>query len=370
MTKAITRVPLNQWYPAAWDNEVPAHQKGCTTRPLAVNLAGQMLVLFRTPQGIAALHAFCSHQGAALAQGEVLESGCVKCPYHGQTHDANGLSPLSPSCPKFKLSKLAQVDSYPVIEYAGIVWVYLGDEPKQFPHLLPELAQENFRAVRIEQHFDAFIREVLKNFVDPAHIAHTHSDSLGDAHHPEVSPYDVTKSADRANANFSVSLNPDNPLFPSRNAETQTYFEVDHFAPSVTKAVISNANGEFQLIIFAAHTPLGDGSTQTRFILLRNFGLAAEYDEKVSKRLQQVVKEDAEMLACQEISLIAQPYYTQADEMPRVTALIFESLCQEANLSQHVIGTLDRLPVVAAPSPVRKCNPVLKKCWEARTQGL
>jgi len=54
---------------------------------LEVEVAGKSLALFRAANSVHAIDAFCPHEGAPLAQGELRE-GVVTCPWHGWTFDA------------------------------------------------------------------------------------------------------------------------------------------------------------------------------------------------------------------------------------------------------------------------------------------
>lgn len=54
---------------------------------LSVEIGGKELALFRVGDAIHALDALCPHEGAPLAQGEVVD-GVVTCPWHGWTFNA------------------------------------------------------------------------------------------------------------------------------------------------------------------------------------------------------------------------------------------------------------------------------------------
>ena len=58
--------------------------------PLGRTIFGEMLVLFRGKDG--APRCFidrCLHRNALLSEGDVFD-GCIGCPYHGWTYDAEG----------------------------------------------------------------------------------------------------------------------------------------------------------------------------------------------------------------------------------------------------------------------------------------
>lgn len=70
------------WWKVARSEEVT------TTKPLAVDIAGQPLVLWRDAQGVArALEDRCPHRRAPLSRGCVRDNGLIQCGYHGWSYD-------------------------------------------------------------------------------------------------------------------------------------------------------------------------------------------------------------------------------------------------------------------------------------------
>ncbi len=111
------------WYPVTWSRKV-------TTRPLAVTLLGEKLMLIREAGVVRALHDRCPHRGVPLSHqmsGQEFP-GTWTCCYHGWTFDlATGTlvaaitdGPDSPICGK------VAVRTYPVEERLGLVWVWMG----------------------------------------------------------------------------------------------------------------------------------------------------------------------------------------------------------------------------------------------------
>src|SRR5438270_8332547 len=98
-----------------------------------VRLLGEDLVLFRSERGeIGLIGPRCAHRAISLAYGIPQENG-LRCCYHGWTYDTEGHvvdMPFEPACLPLK------IPSYPVQELGGLVWGYLGPEPRP---LLPRL---------------------------------------------------------------------------------------------------------------------------------------------------------------------------------------------------------------------------------------
>ncbi|WP_411691742.1 Rieske 2Fe-2S domain-containing protein [Acinetobacter gandensis] len=75
---------LEEWYVACTSKELKKDQ------PFAATLYGKKIVLFRQKDGrAAALLDQCVHRGVPLSEGKV-KNGCVSCPYHGWSYQADG----------------------------------------------------------------------------------------------------------------------------------------------------------------------------------------------------------------------------------------------------------------------------------------
>jgi len=114
------RVLTQGWYPA-----IP-------TRKLRVGdvqsftLLSQRLVLFRGNDGkVRALDAFCPHMGADLANGDV-QGNELRCYFHRWQFTGEG--DLSDVPCKKTLPKGVKLNSYPVEEKYGFIWIFGGEK--------------------------------------------------------------------------------------------------------------------------------------------------------------------------------------------------------------------------------------------------
>lgn len=104
--------------------------------PKRIRILGEDLVAFRDGQGRPGLLFFrCSHRGASLEYGRVEERG-IRCCYHGWLYDVEGNildMPLEPPGSPFK--NHIQHPCYPVREFGGLVFTYMGplDKMPEFP---------------------------------------------------------------------------------------------------------------------------------------------------------------------------------------------------------------------------------------------
>jgi phenylpropionate dioxygenase-like ring-hydroxylating dioxygenase large terminal subunit len=101
--------------------------------PKAVRILGEDLVALRDGEGKAGLLFFrCSHRGTSLEYGRVEKRG-LRCCYHGWLYDVEGNvleMPLEPAANPFL--KQIQHPCYPVREFGGLVFAYMGP-PEKMP---------------------------------------------------------------------------------------------------------------------------------------------------------------------------------------------------------------------------------------------
>jgi nitrite reductase/ring-hydroxylating ferredoxin subunit len=107
--------------------------------PYAVRMLGEDLVAFRTAEGGPALVGkTCPHRCASLEYAQVRQAG-LQCSYHGWTFDKRGRCvdmPLEPVDSPMK--KEVRHIWYPVEEWSGVIWAYMGPD-KENPPPLPKI---------------------------------------------------------------------------------------------------------------------------------------------------------------------------------------------------------------------------------------
>ncbi len=139
LTKTGPGTPMGEyfrrfWLPALLSEELP--QPGCP--PVRVKLLGEELVAFRDAGGrVGLLDRYCPHRGTDLFFGRNDENG-LRCIVHGWKFNVDGGCvdmPTEP--PESNIKGKISTKAYPVKEYGGCVWAYLG--PKELKPELPEL---------------------------------------------------------------------------------------------------------------------------------------------------------------------------------------------------------------------------------------
>ncbi len=113
------------WQPIAATSEL----EGRWT--MRVRLLGENLVLYRDRQDRLGLIAeSCPHRGASLAYGIPTEDG-IRCPYHGWEFGGSGECLSQPNeRDSLRLRQNAKTVAYPVEELNGMLFAYLGPEPR------------------------------------------------------------------------------------------------------------------------------------------------------------------------------------------------------------------------------------------------
>jgi 5,5'-dehydrodivanillate O-demethylase len=161
------------WHPILNGSKLPVN----TAKP--IHVLGESFTLYRGSDGTPRLTDFrCPHRGTQLSTGTV-EGDSIRCYYHGWRFDGAGRCVEQPGEPKPFLDKV-KLRAYPVQEYLGLIFCYLGDgAPPPLPHYAPfdsEGATVQSEYVRECNYF-----QNMENSVDEVHVAFTHRTTALDA---------------------------------------------------------------------------------------------------------------------------------------------------------------------------------------------
>lgn len=155
------------WQPVYCSHELP---RG---RALPVRIVDEEFTLYRGQGGTPHLLGFrCAHRATQLSLGWV-EEDCLRCFYHGWKYDGSGQCVEQPAEPRPFADKI-RIPSYPVREYLGLIFAYLGEgEPPPFARFLalesPEITIDAVRLDRICNYFNN-----IDNSLDNAHVRFVH----------------------------------------------------------------------------------------------------------------------------------------------------------------------------------------------------
>ncbi|WP_347277470.1 aromatic ring-hydroxylating dioxygenase subunit alpha [Pseudanabaena sp. FACHB-2040] len=202
-----------EMFPNFWTPVLPVAEIGLA--PLAVELAGESLVLFRnSAEQFVAFLDRCPHRGAPLSRGQVTKDGCLECPYHGWRFAADGACVHVPfnSLTLDQRSKLSVV-RLPIRVIAGMVWVFTGTGNVPEPQLPLSLLEPNERYVIHHEIWNAHWTRAIDISLDYLHIPFVHRDSFGSefydpAHQDAIAQISVTATADGMTVTNKLSTLP------------------------------------------------------------------------------------------------------------------------------------------------------------------
>jgi phenylpropionate dioxygenase-like ring-hydroxylating dioxygenase large terminal subunit len=174
--------PTGEWFRRYW--LVVGTTRELRDIPTGVKVLGEDLVLFRDLGGrigLVGLH--CPHRGSSLEYGDIEERG-IRCPYHAWLFDVSGNCLEQPAEPKDSAyhKKVTHL-SYPVREFGGLIFAYLGpdrDNPPPVPRYSPLVDHGGQRFVESIRHSDYSWFNFIENGVDPAHFSILHRSDPSD----------------------------------------------------------------------------------------------------------------------------------------------------------------------------------------------
>jgi phthalate 4,5-dioxygenase oxygenase subunit len=218
------------WLPAMLASELPSPD--CP--PVRVRLLGEDLIAFRDSNGRPGLiDEFCPHRRASLFWGRNEECG-LRCVYHGWKFDVDGSCVDMPNePPEYAFENKVRTTAYPICEYGGLIWAYMGP-PESLPEL-PKLewarvpAAHRYVSKRLQQ---TNYLQGVEGGIDSSHSNFLHASLDAFRQSPEY----VEKIKNSTNLRAKYHLLDRSPVFGvkktgyglliavRRNAEEDTYY--------------------------------------------------------------------------------------------------------------------------------------------------
>lgn len=113
------------WMPVAMTDQIG-------DLPCRLRILGEDLVLFREKKDgkLGCTHLHCRHRNMSLEFG-IVEDGGIRCSYHGWKYGLDGTILETPCEPlASQVRKKTCLGAYPVIEYKGLAFLYMGPKGK------------------------------------------------------------------------------------------------------------------------------------------------------------------------------------------------------------------------------------------------
>jgi 5,5'-dehydrodivanillate O-demethylase oxygenase subunit len=241
------------WHPVAAAGELTEE------KPIkAVKILGEELVVYRDKQGKCGLVGeHCPHRLASLAYGRVDDEG-IRCAYHGWKFDSAGKcleQPAEPANSTFK-DRIKHV-AYPVEVLGGLIFAYLGPEPKPLLPRWDVLVWENGKRWIVKDSIiDCNWLQPMENSVDPAHLFWLHGDTAHLA--PRVKQY----AEEHEFIPFEFGIKKRRTSLPVGTGEAPLVDEHPLLFPTTLRHVAPYAGGKAHRHNLQIRVPVDDTHTQ------------------------------------------------------------------------------------------------------------
>lgn len=149
-------------------------------KPIRAKMFGEDLVVFRDSDGqVGVMGEFCPHRGASLVYGRNEECG-LRCLYHGWKMDVAGNVIEMVSEPgESTMAQKVKHKAYPVKEWAGFVWAYMGPQDAMPEFRPPPWAPTAETRVSVAKAIlPCNWAQVLEGAIDSAHSSSLHSSDM------------------------------------------------------------------------------------------------------------------------------------------------------------------------------------------------
>jgi phenylpropionate dioxygenase-like ring-hydroxylating dioxygenase large terminal subunit len=286
----------NLWYIAEWSENL-------TDQPVKVKMLGREFVLFRDASGKAVcLSNTCCHRGASLGQGKRQDDGTVSCVFHGWRFNAKGQCVNIPSQarPTEDIPASARVDSYPVEERHGLIWVFLGDQPEAAHPLfdMPEDKDPAWRRVTFSDTWKANVHWAKMVDLDQVHLHIVHGIPLNEENPSRPSEHSVEWLPNGFRTHL-VSRPPprEGSWAAMRQQRTEVNSWLTFYLPGFVlygRIEIGAAGSGFCNVFYSMSTPIDEENTKMYLIAFRNFMLEEDKDkDHLQRNLRNIYQDKA-----------------------------------------------------------------------------
>jgi phenylpropionate dioxygenase-like ring-hydroxylating dioxygenase large terminal subunit len=296
----------NIWYYA-----LPSYQLK-PGKMLARTFLGEPVVLVRGENGkVSALRDICPHRAVPLSCGR-FDGQEVECCYHGWRFDPGGHCTAIPSLVEEQEKDLSRFDvqSYPIRETQGNIWIYITDpEHPQAPTPEMEIPVIEGFAGRSPQlvevmRFPCFVDHAVTGLMDPAHSPYVHqvwwwrSPKLHEeAKQFDASPYGFTMRKHQLSPNMGRLYQ----LIGNGIPETEISFRL----PGIR--VEQTTSGNQRVCNLTTVTPISETETEVTFALYWTQSWPGFFKPILRLLIRAFLGQDRTVVAKQQIGLKYNP---------------------------------------------------------------
>ncbi|MEM9473761.1 MAG: Rieske 2Fe-2S domain-containing protein [Pseudomonadota bacterium] len=239
--------------------------------PLLVEAVGERYVCFRNTEGkLGLLDELCPHRRASLVYGRNEECG-LRCLYHGWKFDVDGNCVAMSSEPEGSpLHGKVKHRAYPVREWGGFVWAWLGDAAEMPPFEPPAFCPtEDTDIAILKIRIPANWAQITEGQIDSAHSSSLHSSDMVPARVKGAAADD--KSWYRPSTDKSPRMQTETTPYgfhyaairkPIRHPATHHYLRVTEYIAPYTSLIPPNASYNVATVI----VPIDDETSHFHFI--------------------------------------------------------------------------------------------------------
>ena len=260
---------VNAWYVAGLSR---AFKKG---NPQKVRVFGIPIVCWRNSIGeMRAILDQCNHRNVPLSEGKIVED-CIVCPYHGWTYNGDGQCINIPSeGPHTERIPNKKLESFPLIEENGLVWIWMGREtsPVGGPFPMPLMKDKKWNSYYMVTHFENNVTDLVENFMDVPHTIFVHKGWFRERKQLRIAAQ-VERTADSVLVQYEQSN--DAIGFSNRliNPKGLPMKHTDNFyMPNNTRVDYIFGKEERGFIITSTCTPISPDSTMVYTLISYKFG--------------------------------------------------------------------------------------------------
>lgn len=263
----MRQLMIQHWTPVCLIEEV-AEPDGA---PLRVECLGKKYVAFRDSKGrVGLLDELCPHRKASLVYGRNEECG-LRCLYHGWKFDVDGnVLAMSSEPESSPLINKVKARAYPVKEWGGFVWAWLGEAEDAPAFDPPAFAPANDIPIAILKiRVPANWAQIHEGQIDSAHSSSLHSSDMKPARVEGAAADD--KAWYRPSTDKSPRMQTETTGYgfhyaairrPIKNAQSHNYLRITEFVAPFYSLIPPNNNYNVASVI----VPINDEETGFHFI--------------------------------------------------------------------------------------------------------